>query len=144
LALLDTLEWDFVFFGHEGTGGISRADRRTSENDFGFDVCKGEILTAHFYGINGRILPSLIAHLDRLITGPEGDREAGPMPLDGAFNIFRKNNGDVRTLIAHPKLGWQRPSRSDITPKAFDHFPLLRPAITMLRELKHLTSLWRS
>ena len=44
------------------------------------------------------------------------------MPIDGAFNIFRRINHDVQTLIAQPKISWQLSSRSDITPRSFDKF----------------------
>jgi glycosyl transferase, family 25 len=142
LSQMESLNWDFVYFGHEGTGEIPRAERNTPEVHF--DRWSTDLLTTHFYGVSARILSRLIAHLDHIANGVEGDQEAGPMPLDGAYNIFRRNNPDVRCLIAVPKLGWQRPSRSDIMPKAFDGLRVLHPLTTALRELKHLSHLWRS
>jgi len=142
VAQLNATTWDFVYFGHEYTGDINNANSRTTEVDF--VTADGEIRTTHFYGVNGRILKRLVLHLDRVAAGIEGDQEFGPMPIDGALNIFRRKNSDVKTLIAIPKLGWQRPSRSDITPRAFDKYPLLDEVMAPLRELKYVFKRWRS
>lgn len=142
LSQLECKNWDFIYFGHEGTGEIGTADSGTRE--VSLVPPKTEIITTHFYGVNGRILPRLLEHLNRIVTGTEGDQEYGPMPIDGAFNIFRRKNSDVQTLIANPKLGWQRPSRSDILPRSFDSLHFFRPLTTALRELKHLANRMRS
>jgi glycosyl transferase family 25 len=138
-ARLATQEWDFIYFGHYGTGNISSAGRETNADELVFDEWTGEILTTCFYGVRGQVLPRLIDHLDKHANGRTGDQEAGPMPIDGAYNIFRRNNRDIRCLIAHPKLGWQNSSRSDITPHALDKLPILRSARGLLRKLKQLS-----
>ena len=101
--LLD-LEWDFIYFGHHGTGDIAEADRNTSESEIKFDLWTDELLTTHFYGLRGRILSRLIAHLERLSAGTAGDQNAGPMPIDGAYNIFRRENPEVKCLIVRPRF----------------------------------------
>lgn len=93
--------------------------------------------------INGRILPRLAAHLERVASGEEGDQEYGPMPIDGAYNIFRRNNSDVLTLIAVPKLGWQLSSRSDIAPRYFDNWRWVQPVLSGMRQVKYIVSRWR-
>jgi glycosyl transferase family 25 len=143
-ARLSTHEWDFVYFGHYGTGEIPAARRDTNEGDLSFDEWTGEILTTYFYGVSARILPRLIAHLNNIENGLAGDQNSGPMPIDGAYNIFRRNNPDVRCLIARPKLGWQRPSRSDITPQTIDGITAMWPVVSALRRLKYLASRWHS
>lgn len=135
-------DWDFVNFGHSATGDILAADRNTSE--ISFDVWTGDILGTHFYAVGGRILPRLIAYLEKLASGRKGDREAGPMPVDGAYNMFRRNNPDIRCLIARPKMGWQISSRSDVTPHSLDQLALLRPVNGLLRRFKQIGSEWRS
>jgi glycosyl transferase, family 25 len=137
-------EWDIVHFGHYRTGDISSANRNTKEGDVGFAVWTDDIIGAHFYAVGGRILHRLITHLSRLLDGPPGDPEAGPMSPDGAYNIFRRKNPDVKCLIACPKLGWQSSSRSDLTPRPFDRLAFLRPVNRFLRELKQIGGLWRS
>ncbi len=66
------------------------------------------------------------------------------MTIDGAFHWFRQREDFIQTMIANPKLGWQRPSRSDLTPNIIDVFPMLDPVTTLLRNLKHLADRWRS
>lgn len=138
---LDNMQWDFCYLGHEQTGDIGKADSRTTEVKL--VPYRGHILQAHFLLINGRVLSRLIAHLDRVASGVEGDQEYGPMPVDGAYNIFRRH-ADVYTVITNPKLGWQRPSRSDISPRAFDSWPPLKSLTSAIRHLRYVAGAWRS
>lgn len=128
-------EWDFVFFGHENTGPIEAAHSGTEEVKL--VPYTAELINAHFYAVNGRVLPRLLEHLEVTASGSQSARGLVPMPLDGAYNVFRALNPDLRTLIAIPKLGWQRPSRSDLTPKMIDRARPLRPFASMLRTIKH-------
>ena len=141
VSQLETKPWDFAYFGHEHTGEIRRANSGTTSVKL-VPTSTG-ITTAHFFAINGRIIPRLLKHLDRVWSGTEGDQEFGPMPVDGAYNVFRRRNSDVQILIADPKLGWQRPSRSDLSPKAIDNFYALRPLIAVLRDIKYALGRWR-
>ena len=136
ISQLESTPWDFAYFGHEFTGKIKRANSGTTEMKF--VPFTNEIRTTHFYAINSRIFARLLEHLDRVAVGREGDQEFGPMPIDGAFNIFRRHNSDVRTLIANPKLGWQRPSRSDNHPGVLDKVTPLRPFLAAARNIKYL------
>jgi glycosyl transferase, family 25 len=144
LARLAADDWDVVFFGHEATGSIQRADARSIGSKPKFLPWSDAIEGLHFYAVHGRILERLTDHLARVANGREGDQVMGPMPVDGALNNFRWLNPDIRTLIVDPKAGWQRPSRSDITPGTIDRIRLLRPLTTGLRELKHLAHRWLS
>lgn len=139
---LDSLDWDILFFGHFGTGDIPDARATISPNEVSFVPWAREIQGMHFYAVNGRIFPQLFADLERHIHGIEGDQEHGPMPIDGAFNIFRRNNPNIRTLIAQPKLGWQASSRSDITPRLIDRIPFLQPVLRPIRKLKAAVARW--
>jgi glycosyl transferase family 25 len=136
LSQLEIIDWDFCYLGHEDTGDVARANRRTSEVNL--VPYEDELRTTHFYLVNRRVIPRLVAHLDRLAAGTEGDPNYGPMPVDGAINRFRQLNTDVKTIIADPKLAWQRPSRSDISPKKFDELRFLEPVTGLLRNLKHM------
>jgi glycosyl transferase family 25 len=141
---LEVNEWDFVYFGHYQTGPIPNATSRTKSEELRFNLWGGDIQGLHFYGVNGRILGRLNAHLERVANGAEGDQETGPMPVDGAINNFRRMNPDIQTLIANPKLGWQKPSRSDIMPGKLDQFRVLRPLTDAFRNMKHIAKAWRS
>lgn len=137
-------EWDFAYFGHYLTGSIPTANQKTTEGDVRFELWTEEIIGTHFYAVSGRILQKLIAHLDRIEDGPPGDSEAGPMSLDGAYNVFRRKNPEVRCLIVSPKLGWQMASRSDIAPHWLDTVPAFRGVLSVLRTLKQAAAQWRS
>ena len=144
ISQLSTLPWDFVYFGHYGTGDIPLARRDALQKELGFRQYTGDVVSTHFYAVNGRILDRLIAHMTTLASGQKGDNETGPMPLDGAYNIFRRKNSDVRCFIVSPKLGWQSSSASDITPGRLDRLPVLRPMNIVLRSLKQHIARWRT
>ena len=103
ISLLNGTQWDFVYFGHEETGEIPRAKTKTVPGDIRLESTMQVIHTTHFYAVSGRILPRFIDHLHRVANGNEGDQLAGPMPIDGAFHIFRQQNPDVRCFIVVPK-----------------------------------------
>jgi len=133
--ILTNQEWDFVYFGHYGTSNPPVAHRNAQPNQLTFDAWDGEVFGAEFYAVNNRILQRLIAHLENIATGPQ------PMPVDGAYNVFRRQNPDVICLIARPKLGWQMAFRSDITPHTLDKLEFLRPATGLLRKFKRMVEL---
>ena len=138
VAQLQTTYWDFLYLGHERTGKIGRANSRTTEIKL-VPITSGAV-GAHFYAVNGQIFTRLLEHLDRIANGIG---RFGPMPIDGAFSVFLRENQDVRGLLVAPKLGWQRPSRSDNHPRFFDGIKPLRPLISALRNFKHVSSQWR-
>jgi GR25 family glycosyltransferase involved in LPS biosynthesis len=137
-ALIQTilaLDWDFLYFGHELTGDIPRATRKTAS--IRFERYNGDIQACHFYAVHSRIIPRLITHFERNQRAVPGETKFGPMSSDGAYNTFRRYNEDVTTYVANPKLGWQRPSRSNISPRAVDSINALRPLAAMARSIKH-------
>lgn len=143
-AALAQREWDFVYLGHYGTGDTAAAQRHTRASELRFDEWRGGLMGTEFYAVNGRVLSRLIAHLEKIANGRPGDQCAGPMPVDGAYNIFRRENPDVRCLVVRPRLGWQMPFRSDITPHTLDKLEFLRPATGFLRKFKRMAELWGS
>lgn len=131
-ALVDQLQqtdWGFVYFGH--VEEVEPADPPTLK------PCTTPLMTTHFYGINGKILDRLLTFLEVLQNRPAGHPDGGPMHLDGAYTTFRQQNPDIVTLIAHPNLGWQRSSRSDIYPnKFYDRLPGLKQLVGGARSVK--------
>jgi hypothetical protein len=119
--------WDFAYPGHMADAGGAQppAVWRTTSQDL---VC------AHFYGVSRRALPALVAYLEDCMSRPPGHPDGGPMHVDGAFNMFRRRNPGLVTLLAMPSLGGQRSSRSDIYPNRwFDRLPLVREAAGLAR-----------
>lgn len=140
ISQLDSTPWDILYLGHEDTGYNELTTSRTSE--IRFVPYRGVIRGCHFYAVHNRIFVRLLDHLHRVATGLEGDQQFGPMPIDGALSIFRRNNSDVVGLIAVPKIGWPQSSRSDITPRFFDNLKLTQPLISVLRKAKNVSMRW--
>jgi glycosyl transferase family 25 len=112
---LSQQDWDFVYFGH--------LEEVEPKSPVALVPFSGKMRTTHFYAVNGRIFDRLLRFLEELQQRPPGHPDGGPMHLDAAYSTFRDQNPDVVTLIASPNLGWQRTSRSDISPKWFDRVP---------------------
>jgi glycosyl transferase family 25 len=135
LSTLQTTGWDFIFLGHYFTGEIVYAESQADK--INLSAAPDEVRGTHFYCVSNSVLPRLLQHLERIANGRAGDQEGGPMPIDGAFNIFRRRNPDVRAFIVTPQLGWQRFSPSDISPSQFDRIGWLRHVMRLYRSLKN-------
>lgn len=99
------------------------------------------VLTASFVCFNGWLLPYLSVYLYNMLGRPAGDPDGGPMHVDGAYGWFRRAHPEVRTFVATPVLGWQRPSRTDIHElKWFDRTPVVRDVVSAARSAKRLTT----
>jgi glycosyl transferase family 25 len=129
-------EWDFVYLGH-----VEKVEQKSPLALVPFS--KG-VMTTHFYAVNGRIFDRLVRFMEELQQRPPGHPDGGPMQIDGAYSTFRAQNPDVITLIASPNLGWQRSSRSDITPNWFDRIPGLRQLAGAARSSKTRLKRWLS
>ena len=130
VAILRREPWGFVYFGHR------LADVAPSAAGELLVPYQGPIVTAHFVGVNGSVLPRLIDFLDTVLSRPGGHPDGGPMHVDGAYSTFRQQNPDVLTLVAQPNLGWQRSSKSDITTAWFDSVPGLNLLSGLARKMK--------
>jgi hypothetical protein len=128
---LQGTEWAFAYFGHiekvEAAGPTALVPHA------------GPLRTTHFLSIDSTVFDRLFAFMELIQQRPAGHPDGGPMPVDGAYSTFRMQNPDVRTLIATPNLGWQRSSRSDLTPRWFDRVSVIRPVLTVARRLKNMT-----
>jgi glycosyl transferase, family 25 len=132
LRQLQQSDWGFVYFGH--VIPESHLPKQNGENLLPFS---GPISTTHFYCVHAKIYNRLIPFLEKLQARPKGHPAGGPMHVDGAYSTFRSQNPDIMTLVAFPKLGEQRSSRSDISPKWwFDHLPVIRKVSDWARTTK--------
>lgn len=95
------------------------------------DLEGSDIVGAHFMGFTAEVARQIADYLERLLG-----RSDQP-PIDGAYVWFRRAHPEVRTVFAQPKLGDQRPSRTDIAPlRFFDRAPGLRQAASLARRWK--------
>ena len=92
---------------------------------------------SHMVGLDKEGIARLAQHLEIMMNRQPGHPEGGPMHVDGAYNWFRRSNGDLTTLIVEPALGYQRPSRTDIHDlKWFDRLPVVSHLAEMLRSAR--------
>ena len=108
----------------------------------GMEVVKisplSDIQTSHFIGFRGSAIDKVSKFLEALLGRQAGDKDGGPMHVDGAYNCFRRINSDQTTLLAVPELGYQRSSRTDIhVLRWFDRMPGFRHAVDGLRSLRN-------
>ena len=119
-------EWDLLYLGHLA---------ETSE-PIRLELTEQPLMTAYFYAVNGRVLPRLVRFLNQVQMRPAGDPLGGPQHFDGALCMFRAQNPDVRTLMTMPRLGHQRPSRSDISSAWYDRLPVAGGLINVARRMR--------
>jgi hypothetical protein len=96
-----------------------------------------KIGTTHFVAFSGDVIGRVVTYLEAILERPQGHIDGGPMHVDGAYSRFRADHPDVRTFVAMPELGYQRPSRTDIHElKWFDRAPLVRSAVESVRRVR--------
>jgi hypothetical protein len=117
---LESRDWGIVYFGH-----IEQVPKLGEPKLVAFDQ---PVITSHFYAVNGPVIPRLVKYLEQVQEREEGHPLGGPMHVDGALTMFRQANPDVLTLIAHPNLGKQRPSRSNINCPWYERLPIIQQA----------------
>jgi glycosyl transferase family 25 len=94
---------------------------------------------AHFIGFGRSAMEGLPPYLEAMLERPAGSAEGGPMDVDGAYGWFRASRPELSTWLAQPRLGHQRPSRTDISePGPIDRLPapIGRVARAMRRSLR--------
>lgn len=131
---LQQTNWDIIQFGYFPE---QSAVKVTDSNFATYQSFTGEVIGAHFYAVNGKVLDRFIHFFETLLERPAGHPQGGPMSPDGVFNIFPWQNQDIVRLILIPSFGGQRSSRSDCYTdlKWFDRFPVFREITTVARDL---------
>jgi hypothetical protein len=137
MAALAASRWD-VFYGASVLDAA--AERLVRANGHGLAELAPDMAveTASFVGFTRAALLLLEPFLVAMLGRPAGSPDYGPMHVDGAYSIFRRQHPALRTLACRPAIGGQRASRSDITPNDFllDRFALTRPLANRLRRLR--------
>jgi glycosyl transferase, family 25 len=134
ISALGREDWSFFYGGY-----VLEAPLKP---DRGGALVKAEpalpIQTAHFIALHGQTISDVVVYLETLLSRPGGDPRGGPMHVDGAYSEFRRAFPEVPTWLATPQLGYQRSSRSDIhNLRWFDRLPVIRQAVSGLRQLKN-------
>lgn len=130
---IGSLNWDIIYFGYH----IEQSE--PDSKDRGYVLLKHDmpVGATHFYAVNANMLDPLIEFLELVQSRDAGDPNGGPMHVDGALTTFRLQNPSVRTFLAKPCLGFQRPSKTDIGDVHFlDKFESIAPIVSFLRKFK--------
>jgi glycosyl transferase, family 25 len=72
------------------------------------------LVCAHCYAVHVSAIPGLVAFLEACLARPAGHPDGGPMHVDGALSVWRRQRPDLITWVASASLAGQRSSRSDI------------------------------
>ncbi len=136
VSILDELPptWDVLYLGHTQMDSVRRSFAGTGLVRVGPEY---EFICLHCYAVNGKAIPRLVEAYDAFLARPKGHPEGGPMPVDGALNVARRQLG-LETYAVVPPLAGQRSSRTDIgRQRWFDKVQLLDRPINWLRQVKN-------
>ena len=124
---LQKADWELVYLGYlePATSGAAR-----------LEAYEGGTIGGHFYGVTPVFARAVGDYMQSCTTRPRGDPEGGPMYRDGAFTMFRQRHAELATRLAVPSLGGQFSSRSDLTPKGYQRWPLIGPILDKVYEAK--------
>lgn len=129
LEHLDDTLWGLAYLGH------SLSLNQVPEPEF--TQIHGEVYGAHFYAVQGETIPKLVDFLETMLTRPPGHPMGGPMHYDGALTTFSAQHPEVLTVASTVSLGNPSSSRSDVTPRPWDRYPILRDVSQALRPLRN-------
>lgn len=99
-------DWGIFYGSYNGAPRVGEPTLRRVAPD-------EELVGLYFSAINGRYLDRVVSALRVYLQRERDHPLGGPMPIDGAFNVFRRQNPDIPVFAATPALGHQRSSRSD-------------------------------
>ncbi|WP_342733656.1 glycosyltransferase family 25 protein [Bradyrhizobium sp. B117] len=134
LETLGRKDWDFFFGGHEDLicdEGASEPVQQVPSGSW--------IRGTHFVAFNKRAISAIVPYLRQEIEHLERDPVGASRGIDAAYTHFGREYPMFRYFVAWPKLGYQRPSRTDVqTTSILDRLPLIRSAVVPVRRLKRL------
>jgi glycosyl transferase, family 25 len=142
------LEDDVMFLGPPGGATALAQDLRRADWQLAYpghmqpalpgplrwQRCDEPLVCAHCYAVRGEAIGTVVDHLEACLRRPAGHPECGPMHVDGALTLLRRDRPDLVTLRASRSLAGQRSSRSDIIgPSWLDRLPVA----ALLRQMKN-------
>jgi glycosyl transferase family 25 len=132
LYALREQDWSMFFGGHEDLerdecqpGPIQR-------------ICPGSwIRGTHFVAVHRRAIELMVPFLHEEIARLAIDLLGASRGIDAAYTHFGTRFPELGYFVAWPKLGYQRPSRTDIAePSVFDRFPIANLLVVPARQVK--------
>ncbi|MEM9681469.1 MAG: hypothetical protein AAF901_14195, partial [Bacteroidota bacterium] len=139
LEQLNSLDWDFVYFGYQlYLDNQKVSSPKESEHFFPLVDPTQNIRQTHFWACHQRVTQRLVTFMENTFDRPRNHPDCGPMYFDGYMNEFRRRNPDVKTLIAKPMLGWQLYSASNLNPSKLDKSLLLTLPLGPIRAMRNV------
>jgi glycosyl transferase family 25 len=130
VAKLRQTEWGLCYFGHSLTHELAT-------HPTGLVTPTADFMWAHCYAVHARVLPRIVAYLERAVDLPSGHPEGGRLYIDGAFTLFRRFNPDVVTLVCNPALSNQKGCPSDLNhAKWYDTMAATSPLVSLVRRAR--------
>lgn len=127
--------WDFCFFGHSLSHELAGLEK-------GLVHSSAPFIWAHCYAVHARVLPRLLDYLERTMSNPPGHPEGGRVGVEAAYNLFRKFNPDIVSLMANPVLSLQKGGISSLAGSHwYDRNRAAIPFVSMARAARD--ELWR-
>jgi len=126
---LQNSEWDLCYFGHTLT-------KELAGQPTGLVTPNSDFFQAHCYAAHARVLPRLVAYLERATVLPSGHPEGGKLYIDAAFTLFRRFNPDVVTLVANPRLSIQKGCFSSLNDLRWYDTPATRALVSTARSMR--------
>jgi glycosyl transferase, family 25 len=126
---LNLSPWSIFFGGHEAFVQRDGATTPISLTEPGI-----WIQGTHFVAFNAPVIPALVQYLEHDLLLHS---DSGAIGIDGAYHHFRVKNPEFKTYLAWPRLGYQRPSKTDVSaPSAFDRLTGIRALVRATRKVK--------
>jgi hypothetical protein len=137
-AAAEGLGWDVWYLGALAVEPAPAAAR--ADDDLVALSPDSVVLGTHMLALGADAIARLVPYLEAMLARPVGDPAGGPMHVDGAYGWFRRDHPALRTLLATPPLGHQRPSRTDVHAlRWFDRLPGVHRAAALLRRARAST-----
>lgn len=135
LGTLETRPWSIFY------GGLLRYGDQDQPSGVASPLFVAEpgtgIMGSHFIALRRNAIAAAVPYFQTILTRPPGSPEGGPMHVDGAYGWLRAARPDLITLVAHPGLGHQRPSRTDVHQLRWkDRVPVVRDVVQWLRQAR--------
>jgi glycosyl transferase family 25 len=134
MEALQSRDWDLFFGGHEDLACDETSLEPIQQIEPGTWI-RG----THFVAFRKRAIQALVPFLRDELDVLARDPVGGSRGIDAAYTHFGRQTTGYKYFVAWPKLGYQRPSRSDIESRsAFDEIPLLNSLVKPARRIKRL------
>lgn len=105
-------DWDIFYFGYRTMDVLAPAPG--SPRSYADAPASARLDLSHAVMFRNAAVGRLIPYLEGLLERRAGDPRGGPMHVDGAYNWFRRQNPDIRTVVTSKQWIVQRSSRTDI------------------------------